>query len=170
MKESKSKQSHYTLSPWGSHLRRRVAFVPTQPTKTRLEFQEEADINNILKTFAKTGVLGDPARQAAAKFGDWTQFPTDYQAALNATQEAADLFFQLPAKIREQHNNDPNEFISYATNPANLEEMVKLGLATKRPDPEVPLSESIAAALAKASAPKGPKPNKPAPKVEETED
>lgn len=166
MTAKKSQQNHYTLSPWGSHLRRRVTFDPvlnedgSTYTKTKLEFQDECDINTILNKYMKTGELGDPARQALAKYGDWSDFPKDYKESLDIAREAHDLFFQLPAKLRDKFNNDPNEYLDYATNPNNLESMVELGLATKRKQPEPPLEDKIATAVGKALEPKAPKPNK----------
>lgn len=39
-------------------------------------------------------------------------------------------FMTLPASVRERFANDPGEFLKFAEDPANLDEMVDMGLAT----------------------------------------
>ena len=37
----------------------------------------------------------------------------------------------LDAKVRQKFQNDPEAFLAFATDASNIDEMVKLGLATK---------------------------------------
>ena len=41
------------------------------------------------------------------------------------------MFLDLPAKVRDRFKNDPGQFLEFATDPSNVDELVKMGLATK---------------------------------------
>jgi phage internal scaffolding protein len=44
-------------------------------------------------------------------------------------QNAEESFYRLPSKVRMKFDNDPLDFIDFASNPDNLDEMRELGLA-----------------------------------------
>lgn len=95
--------------------------------RTKQEFKSECDINNIMARYRKTGVLGEPARLAAARFGDFSQVPTfmEMQEKISAAYE---LFAALPAAVRKQFDNDPGQFIDASETPEGRDLMKKLGL------------------------------------------
>jgi phage internal scaffolding protein len=102
---------------------------------TKQSFAEEADINTIVRLFGLTGKLpDDPVR--APTYGDFTGIG-DYQSALNAVMEAEDSFMSMPADIRSRFHNDAGAFVDFCSNPANLDEMVKMGLAVAAPTAKV---------------------------------
>lgn len=121
-------------------------------SRTKQEFKDELDINNILKKYNKTGQLPDMIRKDP-KYGDFSS-PLDYQESMNLVLHAHEQFQNLPARARERFNNDPEKFLVFATDPANAKEMVRLGLAVKRPSDGQP----------GASAPES---NTPSPQVPE---
>ena len=43
---------------------------------------------------------------------------------------------QLPAKARARFQNDPQQFMEFMNDEENIAEAIKLGLATKREEPE----------------------------------
>lgn len=100
-------------------------------TMTQQHQKEEADINTIVKRFGLTGEL--PSYTKAPQYGDFTDV-TDYHSAVNQVMMAERSFMSLPADVRQRFANDPEQFVAFCSDPANLSEMVKLGLATKRPD------------------------------------
>lgn len=90
---------------------------------------EDADINVMLKRF---GVLGQmPQSIRVPEYGDFTGV-TDFRGALEAVMNAQDEFMKLPPVLRARFENDPQQFLEYAQNPANLDEMVKMGLAVTK--------------------------------------
>lgn len=99
---------------------------------TKQCFKDECDINKIMEKYIKTGQL--PALQEKdPSYGDFTTL-NDFQEAQELIIKANDQFEALPAAIRDRFQNDPEQFIAFVENPDNLEEMIKLGVATKKED------------------------------------
>lgn len=102
---------------------------------TKQSFKDECDVNNIVALYARTqdaSLLN--ARLAAGQFAD---LPAgfEYQDALNLVVEGRQAFEALPSKIRERFNNDPAKFLEFMADAENQDEAIKLGLATRRPEP-----------------------------------
>lgn len=125
-----------------------------EKTRTHRYMKDECDINMIMKKFEKTGQLPEMIKNNP-QYGDFTDAP-DYQTALHTVMHAQEQFANLSAKVRNRFNNDPAEFLEFATNPENLKEMVKMGLAEERPATE---AEVRAAGLEPRKAPKNAKEN-----------
>lgn len=106
-------------------------------SKTKSEFQKDADINNILKKYNTTGQL--PAMIAAEpSYGDFSEAP-DYLEAMAIVIKAQDQFHALPADVRDRFGNDPSAFLQFASDPNNSDAMVRMGLATaKKIEPASP--------------------------------
>lgn len=106
--------------------------INTEETMTQQGDKNDSDINVIVARFRKTGQL--PHNNKTAMYGDFTNVP-DYRTAVEQVNAARDEFMKLPAKVRRRFDNNPAEFIEFATNPDNLDEMRKMGLAPT-PEPE----------------------------------
>ncbi|QCQ84869.1 internal scaffolding protein [Blackfly microvirus SF02] len=108
------------------------------PDMTRQSEMAGCDIHNILKQFSQRG-FEDLVRQNAAlgQYADLTDLP-EYQDALNIVHAADASFAALPSQVRDRFHNDPMRFIEFLQDPRNQDEAVRLGLATKRPEPEPP--------------------------------
>lgn len=106
--------------------------------RTQQHFKEECDINTIVRRYGITGLV--PVGTRAPSFGDFTGV-MDYQTALNAVMEAEKAFGAIPADIRKRFDNDPQAFVAFCSDKANVEEMEKLGLVHSFPpvDREPPL-------------------------------
>lgn len=65
------------------------------------------------------------------KYGDFSE-PLSYQESLNLVLHANDQFANLPAHVRSRFQNNPQIFLEFTSDPSNLPEMVKMGLAIKR--------------------------------------
>ena len=99
----------------------------TKPTRTKKAFQADVDLNQVIDRYHKTGILPQMKEQTP-HYGDYSQ-PIDYQEAQNKIMLANNLFGELPAHTRRLFDDNPAQFMEFATNPENLEEMVELGLA-----------------------------------------
>ena len=97
--------------------------------------KEDADINTIVRRFGITGTI--PEGLVPPTYGDFTGID-DFQTAMNAVNAARDLFMQVPADIRAKFDNDPQNFVAFCSDPANLEEMRKMGLAVPEKVVETP--------------------------------
>lgn len=100
--------------------------------------KDDADINVLLKRFGITGVLPQNVRPPV--YADFDAI-IDYKSAMDAISAARDSFMAMPADVRDRFKNDPQEFVEFCSNPANLEEMRKLGLAVPAPEPAEPAPE-----------------------------
>lgn len=106
-----------------------------EPTKTRQADAKEADINQIVKNFGITGALPQAVR--VPTYQDFDEV-FDYRSAIEAVRAAETSFMQMPAQIRARFANDPQAFVEYCADPANLPEMRELGLAVPLPKEEAP--------------------------------
>lgn len=96
------------------------------PSLTVQSSKDEVDINVIVKRFGLTGQL--PVGAVMPTYGDFSSIGS-YQQALNALMAADDTFMQMPAEVRARFNNDPARFVDFCSDPENLDECRKLGLA-----------------------------------------
>ncbi len=99
-------------------------------SRTNQSQAEEADINTIVRRFGVTGMLPQGVR--APTYGDFTGVG-DFRDALEAIRAAERSFSQMPADVRARFANDPASFVDFCSNPENIDEMRKLGLAVPAP-------------------------------------
>lgn len=105
------------------------------PTLAQQHFKEECDINTIVERFHITGELPQNVRMPMQ--GDFTGLTT-FEQAMDAIRSAQESFNAMPAKVRERFQNDPGKLVEFCTDPENLPEAIKLGLA----DPTAPVAPS----------------------------
>ncbi|AXH74066.1 MAG: internal scaffolding protein [Microviridae sp.] len=104
-----------------------VDFVCDDDGMTRQEFKDECDINVLLARYERTGVL--PANnQGAPQYLDVSDVP-DLARSFEMIEAAQRAFMTLPASVRREFDNDPIQFVDYASNPASLNQMREWGLA-----------------------------------------
>lgn len=101
----------------------------------------DCDINTILKRYDKTGLITH-VNNAVAEYGDFT-LVNEYQESLNLVIKAQESFEELPSAVRKKFDYDPGQFLEFATNPENKEEMIKLGLANAPQEPVIPLVKVV---------------------------
>lgn len=92
-------------------------------------FAEECDINVIVKRFGIGYDMPEGLRMPQA--GDFTGV-NDFHSAMNAIVQARETFDALPATLRAKFDNDPGQFVDFATDQKNLPEMDKLGLLSAK--------------------------------------
>lgn len=93
--------------------------------KTDQSFAKDADINNIVATYHKTGVF--PSADGPALFADVSDAPS-YQDALQIIINAENAFMSLDAKTRKKFDNDPAQMLSFLEDPKNRSEAAALGM------------------------------------------
>ena len=119
-------------------------------TLTHQEFAEESDINTIIDRF---GIGENPIEPMQWKTNvDLMNAPDTYMGVMNQLIEARDQFMSLPAKVRSQFDNDPAMFMDFVSDPSNIEEMVRLGLAEVRKEPPPSDTDRLIAAIKEQGA------------------
>lgn len=100
------------------------------PSRTDQSQAQDADINVMLERFRVTGQI----KQAAAvpTYGDYTGV-NDFFTARGAILHAEDEFMRLPPKLREQLGHDPQNFLAYVQDPANLKSLEERGYVKANP-------------------------------------
>ena len=101
-------------------------FETTGESLTQQHFAEESEINNIIRSHDRNGVI-DHIHRGNAIYGDFSNI-TDLSDALIQIKEAQQEFLNIPSEIREKFKNDAGEFFKFASNPDNESEMQKMGL------------------------------------------
>jgi hypothetical protein len=99
-------------------------------------FQDECNINNILKKYRKTGII-DHVTKARLVYGDFNQYK-DAAQNLDKVAKAQQLFEQLPAELRNEFKNSIPGFFDYISQAKNFDQCVAWGIFDKpAPAPEV---------------------------------
>lgn len=118
---------------WSEDFAPRLRVDCGSETRTKQAFKDECDINVIMRRYVKTGVVSHGVLEPGS-YGFAPSF--SFHDAMNSIRAAEEAFADLPAAVRKRFRNDPGEFLEFAENPENLEEMRKLGLAEPAPPKE----------------------------------
>lgn len=127
-------------SQFGVYDSGRYALSDFDESRTKQSEKDFCDINLIMKKFAKTGDQSLFNRRTAT-YGDVYDAP-DYVEAFNRVTAVNELFASLDARTRERFGNSPKTFLDFAANPANVNELVELGLL-ERVEPLAKSSGSV---------------------------
>lgn len=137
-KEACIKYYHKRKSTGGFEKDKDGNLIPASPAHrslTKQAFAHASNINNIVKTYKQTGVLGNPnyASQIQPMYVDMSTLPNLHEAQ-NAIANAKSSFEGLPSHIRNKFENDPQKLLDFMDDPNTLEEQYKLGLKIKPKD------------------------------------
>lgn len=103
--------------------------------------QSHASDNDLEAILTRAGITGQmPQGIEPIGYGDFADI-YDFRSAQDAVLDAQRRFNLMDAKVRARFNNDPQTFLEFAVDPENVDEMVKMGLAVKKPVPEVKPNE-----------------------------
>lgn len=116
---------------WDRAISARFATFNNEESMTQQSDRNNTDITLLMKKFLQTGQL--PVVNLQPMYGDFSQVE-DYRDALDKVAAANQAFMEVPAEIRAKFGNDPTAFVDFATDPANVEELRKMGLAVKPPE------------------------------------
>lgn len=106
----------------------RTGTYNNEPSLTKQEFKDDADINIILARFQRT--REPPPVSLPEHFLDLTGRTTYFEMASKAADANA-MFYMLPAEKRAEHLNDPTRWADAVVRAAetdNLDELVRLGI------------------------------------------
>ena len=118
----------------------KVQYSSKLPSRTKQAPHAECDINQIMSKYQKTGII----EHVQNRPGSYESFigATDYHTSMNMILEAQESFNLLPSSVRARFENDPGAFLAFVQDPANHEEMGRMGLlhdyspAEQRAEPE----------------------------------
>ena len=105
---------------------------------TKQSMRDECDVNLIVKSHQKTGVLAHMNR-AAPQYGDFST-GMDLHSAIAQVDEANERFMMLPAEVRKLADNSPARFLEMLGDDDAALALQEAGLALgiEVPKPEVP--------------------------------
>lgn len=104
--------------------RRGKAYIPGK-SLTEQSHSKGVDINTIVSRFKKTGDTQILQRTV----GDYQELERiDLHEAMNQITKANEIFMELPSKIRNRFDNDPEKYFDYSVKAENHDEMRELGL------------------------------------------
>lgn len=117
--------------------------VVDKVSMTKQEFQQECDINNIIKAFQPHTMHALLQHYVAA--GRFEDLPDsmDYQQSVNILMEAEKAFQDIPSRVRDRFGNDPARFLAFMADPANEKEARDLGLLKPQAPPTPPLEVRV---------------------------
>ena len=104
----------------------KVVTVNRSPeVKAQQQFKDDADLNQIIKKF---GLVA--ARNHFAEHGLQYGFasPQDLHTAMNTIRTAETMFNELPSKVRNRFDNEPEAFLAFVQDGNNYEEAKSLGI------------------------------------------
>lgn len=96
------------------------------PSRTKSEFKEEADVNNIVAQCIKKAIAL-PSGDRQPMFEDFSQIGT-YQDAVVSVASANEEFSHLPSEIRAKFDNNVQSLLDFIGDPENKDEAISLGL------------------------------------------
>lgn len=119
--------------------------------KTQQNFKDECDINTIVNNFLKTGEMPDNIK--LPQYVDYEGI-FDFRSAMETMMQAEESFMEIPAPVRAQFNNSPQEFLEFCSNPNNRDKLMELKLLKEPPPPE-PVPEPTRVRIVPEPAPAG---------------
>jgi len=128
---------------------------PKQVSMTRQEFAEESDINFLMARYERSGVWPLPPNDHVPQYLDVSNVP-DLMTAMKVLHAAEEAFMTLPAKVRREFDNDPVQFVAFAENPDNLDQMREWNLAPPKEGPAISGKPGLDAPQGLPAAPVGP--------------
>lgn len=102
----------------------------SKPVLTDQSDKKLSDINNIMKQYAKTGLLPMQKQKVAQYIDNTLAMPLEQAHAL--IRDAKEMFLELPAEVRKKMNNDPTQLVDYLKDKDNHDFLVKHGVLNKK--------------------------------------
>lgn len=139
------------------------ATINNDESLTQQSDAAETDINVIMKRYGGNH-SAIPKVIGQALYGDFTDV-TDYRSMIDRLDTLNAQFLEIPADIRQRFDNDPEKFTQWVTDPKNIEDVRKAGLAPPPPTLESAPGAGVTTAPATPtpSTPSQPTPTAPKP-------
>lgn len=102
---------------------------------TQQEYKEECDVNNVIRRYQLTGDV-NLFNRTEGQYIDVSDVK-DFQESMNIVRQAQQTFEALPAKVRAELANNPENLLKLVEQVEQGDEIaskiaIKLGLATKK--------------------------------------
>ena len=130
------------MSMYRPHKRVQLDCAAAGPSLTRQEFAKECDINEIMRRYAKTGVISHTSPRAP-QYLDLGDGVPDLITAMNTLIAGEQAFMSLPAVVRRDFDNDPKAFVAFAAEAKNLPKLREWGLAPPEKAPDAPMRVEV---------------------------
>lgn len=147
-----------------------AAFVPTYDDRTEQSHLPSTDINRLLDRAQRTGAVNHLER-FGGEYADFSDF--DFHASMNTIARMQEIFDAAPSEVRNEFNQDPQQFFQYVSDPANANELAQRLPDLARPGRQRPAVVRNAQTVGTATVqndtqntPATPSPEKAAPKPE----
>ncbi len=121
-------------NPHKKRVRKDYQFFPSGQSKTDPSQQKMCCINNIIKTYAKTGHLPQ-FKEKIPQYMNTCDLPTFMEAQITVTN-ATNMFNELPADIRALMSNDPANMEKFFQDEENHQLLLKHGVLEKTEPPK----------------------------------
>lgn len=95
------------------------------PSLAQQQFKDQSDLNVLFAKYLETGEM--PQIQETLTYGNF-EGVFDFQSAMNAVRAAQETFDQLPARIKNRFDNDPQKLLQFMNDDENREEAIFLKL------------------------------------------
>lgn len=106
---------------------RQLANIPPE-SKTKTDQAASTDVNNIIRKYDRTGLITH-LREAEGVYADVSEIGS-YQDAVNVVQAAEESFLALPPGLRTRFDNDPAQFVDWASSASQDERNALYGELT----------------------------------------
>lgn len=121
---------------------------PGGPSRTKQSFKDAADINNVVRQYAQTGVISNVTRREPI-YGDFSEV-ADLQQSLERVQAAQAEFDALHPEIRFAAQNDPVQFLNMMASEEGVKALRAAGMIFEGEDPRQAAIEAREAEEAEA--------------------
>lgn len=118
---------------------KRKRFNTGKERVTERSHAKDCDINTIMSRYKQYGTLPTLIK-TNPQYGDFSDTKS-YQESLEIVQKAKEQFQGLSAQVRARFENDPAQFLEFAGNKNNKEEMAQMGLLKDSPKQDKTQSE-----------------------------
>ncbi len=120
-------------------------------------FTKEADINNIMARYVKTGMMTEASLASRQLiFSDVSEIG-DFQTCQERIAAAQAAFMTLPPHLRARFDNDPAQLLDFCSKEENKDEAIELGIIAKPKDAELKPKEEPVKEPAKKTTEPAPK-------------
>lgn len=99
---------------------------PLEPVRTKQEFLEESDINNLINRYKRNGIDVNSLSGIEGTYADVTQLG-DYSSVQARILQAKEIFDGFPAKVRKYFGYDHVAFMDAYDNPEMRDDLKMLG-------------------------------------------
>lgn len=99
---------------------------------TEQHHEKSCNINSIMAKYQKTGLI-DHINTHQGKYGDVSG--ADFKAAQDLVAEQKSIFYELPAHVRAEFDNDPTEYLDLVMTDEGVEQLAAI-LNPKPDDPD----------------------------------